>query len=365
MLLTYMQCDENRPQCGNCERQRIYCSLTESSAESLSPESQVVANISHNIGPVDVNRALPMAELELLHNSITSTNYTISDDEPGLKTDFLQHGTQYPYVLHSTLALSALHLFSKQPSRSELLLRASTHQQAALDLVRPHILDLTEKHSRAVLEFSAITSIISLAQPIYVLKGFERDRNLLDDLINSFQLSRGIKTIIMRQWDYFQTTDVRNQTRVASSHEELRATLGDKYPAMHALQGVITQHCACEEAGIFSEAVQSLFFSIAILEAYPQANSSPKRVQMWPIDVHKQFIKMLTARHPVALVILAHYAALMRLRSDTWWLCKWPRVILQEVAELLGPDWDVHLQWPRQRVFGQDELLESESRVAV
>ena len=113
----------------------------------------------------------------------------------------IQIGFAFPYVLHSILSLSALQLFSEQPSRTEFLDRACTHQNSALALVRPHLLDINKRNVEAVVKFSAITSVIAVAQPLYQHPYRVCRRNdPIDDMLNSFHMTRGIRTVLERQW---------------------------------------------------------------------------------------------------------------------------------------------------------------------
>jgi hypothetical protein len=75
-------------------------------------------------------------------------------------------------------------------------------------------------------------------------------------------------------------------------------------------------------------------------------------VQIWPIEIDGIFMAMMTARRPIALLVLAHYCALLRLRSgDMWPFSAWPASVLRQVDEVLGEEWEVHLEWPKSRIL--------------
>lgn len=155
------KCNEVRPICSNCERLKTPCSLaTTPSPSVLSPASQVAGAMSHNLLGYErgqTTQSSNLLDLELMHHGITCTAKAFGNEEEDPAKSVLQFS--YHYLLHASLALSALHLFSKQPSRTELFVQASSHQDTALSLVRPHIADLTEEHSVPVLMFSGVVSI--------------------------------------------------------------------------------------------------------------------------------------------------------------------------------------------------------------
>ena len=305
-----------------------------------------------------------MAELELYHQGMTRTQFTITPDHnPDQETADLP--LRFPYLMHSQLALAALHLYSEQPERSELLSRAAAHQHAALSQVRPHIVDVTAEHSQAILGFAAITSIFALAEPAYDPRGLGIVRDPVDELLNSFHLGRGIKTILRQRWDVLQHKDSIKKVAILPDYTALEATLDDHYPEFPILRDVISQNCQGDEAASCLEAAQKLFWYMAIMETHQQAVPGPMYIQMWPLNISTLFLNMLADRIPIALVVLGYYAALMRLRSNTWWLERWPSAILQHVTSILDPALAIHLDWPRHKIVQLDQAFPSPAELTV
>ncbi|KAI5245065.1 hypothetical protein E4T42_06953 [Aureobasidium subglaciale] len=358
----HYKCDEGKPSCGGCAKRKVECSFTtaQSPGSDVSVNTKVFNAISHNITDYDGNSesSLPMADLELLHQSMTSTAYTITPDHKPNK-DEGKLPLRFDYLMHSTLALAALHLYSEQPHRLELLSRAASHQHAALSLVRPHIIDGTPEHSQAILGFAAITSIFALAEPAYDPRGLGLVRDPVDELLNSFHLGRGIKTILTQKWHVLQHNESIQKVAVLTDYTALIPTLDNVYPAYPILRGVISQHCHDDEAASCLHAAQTVFHYMAIMEAHHQEVPGPMYIQMWPIDVSTVFLDMLADRHSIALIVLAHYAALMRTRSNTWWLERWPSALIQHITMILDPSLIVHLDWPRDKVLRLDQTFPS------
>ncbi|THV72665.1 hypothetical protein D6D29_09308 [Aureobasidium pullulans] len=358
----HYKCDEGKPSCGGCTKRKVECSFSTvgSPASDVSVNTRVFNAISHNIADHngDPEQPLPMADFELLHQSITSTAYTITPEAKPNKEESAM-GLRFPYLMHSNLALAALHLYSEQPHRLELLSRAANHQHAALALVRPHIIESSPEHSQPILGFAAITSIFALAEPAYDPRGLGLVRDPVEELLNSFHLGRGIKTILTQKWGVLREKESIQKVAVLPDHTALIATLGETYPAYSNLQDTINQHCQGDEASACLQAAERVFFYMAIMETHPEEVPGPMYVQMWPINVSSLFLDMLADRHPISLVVLAHYAALMRLRSNTWWLQRWPSALLQHVAATLDVVLLPSLDWPKQKIFLLDQALPS------
>jgi hypothetical protein len=70
--------------------------------------------------------------------------------------------------------------------------------------------------------------------------------------------------------------------------------------------------------------------------------------------VNSMFLDMCSAQHPIALIILAHYAALLSLSQGLWFLRRWPSVLLGRIRERLK-DWEAFLQWPMEMISRHSE----------
>lgn len=85
--------------------------------------------------------ALPLLELELLHNFTTKTHTTLAV-EPSLwvfwRDDVVQLGLTCDYVMRAVLAVSALHLAYHRPDRRDFYTEAGIllHQKAARSAMR-------------------------------------------------------------------------------------------------------------------------------------------------------------------------------------------------------------------------------------
>ncbi|KAK6005076.1 hypothetical protein QM012_007855 [Aureobasidium pullulans] len=379
-----MQCDEQQPICGLCKRVKKKCSFAVSESRELvtTPKDNFVlpSNASPTIHQMDLSfrcrndsrtptpidcmpqsnvglppslsaphtQPLPLADLELLYHQMRFYEVTGQDSSD------IQVGFAFPYVLHSILSLSALLLFSEQPSRIELLDRACAHQNSALTLVRPHLVDLNKQNVNAVVKFSAITSVIALAQPLYQHPyRISRTSDPISDMLNSFHMTRGIRSVLERQWEMDGIHRDLDAGPELDDDDPWQQDLITKYPPYPILRNLITSHCTFEaDKLVCLDATRKVFSFITLLEDHPNLHPDARLVQIWPIEIKKHFLNMLIARRPIALLVLGYYSVLMRLRSDTMWpFDTWSARLLQRIEEVLGDEWAEYLDWPRSRVL--------------
>lgn len=268
------------------------------------------------------------------------------------------------------------------PQRMRYYYQATSHQDAAIRQARPHLVHLSEEHCEAMFWFSAYTSLYALAEPLlrpWPLTGVN-DNNINDsnesldpikELIHSFQLGRGINLIIRQHWDYFQRSELFSRFD-DDNRDELEPTLEKDYPQLVALRNLITgyfcrHHDPHNDNNSDSEeqetaslhAVSHLFLYLAILASNPSSDKKHTRlIQTWPIILQNRFLDMCRGKHPVAVLILAHYAVLMGCRErDFWFFRGWPVAILEQAETILGslgPEWSGLLEWPRRMIYGDD-----------
>lgn len=63
-----------------------------------------------------------------------------------------------------------------------------------------------------------------------------------------------------------------------------------------------------------------------------------------------QFIEMLNQRSPLALVVFAHFAVLLKYLGSCWWMQGWPTHLLQEIWEHLDQEHRVWIRWPIEEI---------------
>lgn len=292
--------------------------------------------------------------MELLHSSIREGETFGLDAD-----DDIRLGFSSPYLLHIILSLSALRMYDRQPARTDLLSRASRHQNHALALVRPHLSDLNQQNVHAVLRFAFLVSIATLGQPLYqpANQTQQHDQDPITALLHSFTMVRGIKSITERKW---QLAGEPTALRAAQGRPRLdaedpfRQNLAAKYPPYRALRVLVAKSCPIPADRLAAlDALRKVFSLTALVDSQPNLHPHARLMQIWPLELEARFVGMLGARRPVALLILGCYTALLKVRAGGAWPFEaWPGLVLGRVGEVLGREWEGGLRWAVERVMG-------------
>jgi len=99
------------------------------------------------------------------------------------------------------------------------------------------------------------------------------------------------------------------------------------------------------------DALSVLLQIMQILMWRQEEHSTFHLINAWPTVLKPEFWRLLEAKSPIALLVLAYFAALMSLRPKLWWFQYWPKLLLEKVEEhLVGNEWEKALAWPKQVV---------------
>lgn len=320
----------------------------------------VSAAILHNTLQHGEPSSPPILDLELLHNYYRGgvLHLTTADGTSNLGGAYVELGFTHHYVLHSILAASALHIVFAQPHRREMLVRASAHEAAALELAKPHLSNLTKDHAAGLFIFSIFVNIYAYGSPFLMGPGEtgEIDRPL-DELMNCFRLSHGILALTTPYRADLSSGWTAPLMKVQYPDDSLAAGLEHRHPHLHKLRNLVLEQSKDIRAKIEEPAERLILYLIHML-LLPEEVRSPRLISAWQVQSKKGFRDLVQDRHPVALVIMAYHAVLMSMAPSLWWLSRWPRITLAHVEQLLGVDeLEEFLEWPRQMMKDYEPKL--------
>lgn len=81
----------------------------------------------------------------------------------------------------------------------------------------------------------------------------------------------------------------------------------------------------------------------------------------WPKTDCTEFRRLLKARMPQALVLLAYYAVVLDLLDHKWFLRGWSSLLLQNIVAHLDERWKSWVQWPIKTVLMKNTIPGSAS----
>jgi hypothetical protein len=355
----HSKCNEVKPQCGNCQRLDIACGFAAQPAAG--PRPNLVSNLSTPVSTPPIiqpsTQPLSILDLELYHHFVYYYSASLVQDAE-LRTQvfqkILEHSLPYDFLIHSFMALSALHLYAKDTSRSELFDRACYLQGIAIQHVQPVIADLRQEDSLAALLFSSNTSAFGLAE--YMLNPHHDDTDPIDKIVECFQLSRGIKIVVSPYWPYLTQTWLKTLFEVkadnGSREERVRTSLASEYPTYSMVRSLAFGQEDAERRKCCIETIEDIFTFIGALSQHPEDYpTSAYLIDQWVVKLPPVFKDMLVERRPIALIILAYWAVLTSINPRPWHLKGLAEVLIARIETILGDEWAEFIRWPKDRVI--------------
>lgn len=253
--------------------------------------------------------------------------------------------------MHGLLALSALHYaYVHQAERKKWDIISVHHQNLALRFFATRLNDINKDNCEAYFFLATLIFVVSICS---VAHGESLGRSIaLSDVTQSFMLLHGVKGILdfqpLEEWrqhggplDALLRVPVFTREGWASSPFQKRldvlTVLAREVPA--SFSEVINPQSVC---------VLALESLRRTHELHKMQGEKPGAVWGWSATLPVMFIEMINNRQHIALVILAHYAALARLSEEEDWLCEgWSRAVMRLVDAELDDEWRPWIEWPK------------------
>ena len=297
---------------------------------------------------------LNMLHLELIHhwsNGLYKSFLLSGDSSSQIYVDTcIKHGLRHPFLMRQILATSALHISIERPDQ-----RAFYHQHAnqlqsdALAGFNTILQGLDESNILAAFLVSSLIGTHVFCETFLFREATHDTFNsTLDSLIGCINLLRGIRSIISDWWSFLCESELGS---VLMSANEQR----DAYKQASNEIGVLNQMVDAADIGIpsreaYKKTIQELekvFAAQSQLDDL-QASTSANMVFSWLVLVPKEFVELLSARRPEALVILSYYAVVLHHRRKFWAINDAGEYLIPGIGSHLGRHWDQWLAWPRQ-----------------
>ncbi|KAG7452925.1 uncharacterized protein BT62DRAFT_989937 [Guyanagaster necrorhizus] len=347
-----VKCDEGLPVCKNCTRRGMECAWNNTSTthESTALERSTVAKESSFLkegSPLTVSKwtgpgPSDLLKLELMHHYATSASHSLSSDPDASRVwrnivPKMAFVPQNQCLLHAILAFSALHIHrvdSTSPFVERYATAASSfYHQAKFDL---HTADMQESADiNAVLialslvaryEFAASAEVFPRSGDWYttihaIRRNIAKNRTQLQDNVLRLFLSALAPSL--------QPTHVEEQFPLSLS--TILSTT-DPVPDVDELSDVSVR-TAYEDSIYWLELAWTAPFN--------------RWMCVWWYMMPTTFFRLLAEERPRALIILAHYCAMMnRVAKDgPWWVKKqWGNEVAR-IVSMLDTQWAPWLGW--------------------
>ncbi|KAH8818889.1 hypothetical protein DL96DRAFT_1684452 [Flagelloscypha sp. PMI_526] len=355
----HVKCDEIRPICTACSKRRESCVWSDNPSVLL-----VLPHAARAALRLSKNRQLSLPtlsefrpkELELLHNWTTNTIFTFIPSEPAIRHGFQvslpQIAFQHKFLLHAMFAITSLHMNHLLPSSNYLPL-AKMHCQCA-------VVGALEAQGDSASPDAIIMTSILLATYWLALPTWELTcQGHSPDIFNWVPAVRTIMRMVMPYHENlvggtfsFLPRRINGLPAEMTPFPDILYRIYDPQACpldTEELKDV--QTLAAYEAAL----VSFIHYSWGVFMA---ADIQTLTIHGFICSSPDEFFKLFLGRRPRALILVAHYCALLGQFDRVWWY-SWERCRhdLQHILSLLDEEWLPCMEYPLNVLAMKDQHL--------
>ncbi|KAE8448572.1 hypothetical protein EG329_008997 [Mollisiaceae sp. DMI_Dod_QoI] len=296
---------------------------------------------------------------ELLHHYTTTAYISLAGNRtPSVyRVAIPQMSLAYPFLFSGILAISALHLATIAPHRSQELHNFAVAQEyVALPLFRASVSNPEAENIHAIFAFAGSVVHYIMASP-EVLHGEQKvDRCRIpsrdDDHPHWFQTIRGLMTLLSSHWHelargpFAPLLAYDPRPVYDNSNDKQLAKLEQLFPTPSMLPSHPNSSTPSEEESFENcrGALKELRRVSALSRSSPTLCIKTS-IHTWAGGVSPGFVELIYDRDPRALVLLAHYCVLLKNNNDVWYLRGLGLGLLEHIRQILGEEWQPWIQW--------------------
>ena len=310
---------------------------------------------------------LGITDLRLLHNwtleAYKGFGGTI-EEESFWQTEVPQLACTHPFLMHSLLAISCLHLARQSTDgRAHYPTIAAEHQNKALPAYRSIINDLerskTEQNGRAMVAFAKLVTVYAVLSPPSADYQHSEASRVVAHLIESFSLLRGATEVLAAFKDSLKDCPVISRARAVAGDIEL--SLNPEDPHLAILNPLISSDLGVSPSGAddtsqaSSNALYLLRRCFAMLFLASKPVSILRTLYIWVESISNTYLEALSELRPEALVVLAHWCIMLKRAETTWYLQGSAENVMSVIASILNEEWRARIAWPLQVIYNQGQ----------
>lgn len=304
--------------------------------------------------PSDADLSIP--DFRLLHHLISRgyqslRPHQMSDSKDSVwRDECTEIAFQHPFLLHSYLALSAVHKALTVPgsNRQSLLLQADRHISRGLAIYRMHLEVPVVERAIPMFLTSTVLFMYNLGSA-----QLEKPEDPIDGIHHCFRLLAGITVVVMPFWMQIKDTSVfAHVVNLAEGDDQDSLDArgqGDSTPEILALKELVGCLLNAQDREACLVEIDQLHTTSVRLRHVSARSDEYYLILGWAAQVQGRFMSLVSSHNPVACIIIAYFAALLAQARPLWWVGNWPQWLLTACEQLLAttPELVKWLEWPR------------------
>ncbi|KAL3480571.1 C6 zinc finger domain protein [Aspergillus californicus] len=316
-----IKCDEARPACGSCVRKNLPCSFHGTAPE---PPRSPTADAALLPG---CDSALPMQELELLHEWHTVTAVSLAADKTQqniLRVEMPREALSSPFLMHSILAVAALHKAQTLSGvdRVRYSDTAMKHHNKSLSLCSPLLKNITPANCHALFAFSSLVPVFRAAVHV---TGASRAYNIAG-VVESFRLIRGTASVVDRAKPWIAEGPFHPLLRVGHFRQQLAEE--DTQRGLNLLEGIRSMIYNLPVVRLDSIVHAAAGTLLHLLQVYLDTGDE-RAIMAWPVLVEPLFFDLLLEQNRAALLVLASLGCVWGIVPPHWWFEGWAAFLVE------------------------------------
>lgn len=252
-----------------------------------------------------------------------------------------------PYVLDQLLAVSGLHLATREPHAAHAYSHEATELQTrALGSFNDLKTGVSDSNYLAAFLFATLVGIHllhnSLAPSHRTLGEFVRQ------FVNYARLHRGVRAVTNTYWGKILQSDLQPLLYMSGiSLDAEKNPAGDETASLRRfLESLPSPLSPAVESCLSS--LKWTQWMIDLGKAHPsRPDIAYQAIIAWPLVVPDEFIAALYQHQPESLVVLAYYAATIHKYRDFWAFSEAGPALFKMIEDHVGTFWGEALAWPR------------------
>ena len=252
-----------------------------------------------------------------------------------------------PFLLHTILSLSALHLAHfKKGHRDYYLELAHYHYNIALPTATSLLEAFSEKTCSALYMFSSLCTLFTLGMGPkpgdFLVFG---EYGVAEWLV----LFRGLRTILESHPGVLENSELSPMFSISIRQVNQPPSNSQQLQTLQRL--IIDTAPEGRDVQVYLTALEELSRSFPSTSIPGQGSqTSPQIIFVWLYRLSDDFMQRLQQRDPIALVIFAHFCVLLNNLSSFWWVNGWVEHLLSAIYRSLDVEHQMWMSWPMEEI---------------